>query len=133
MKKTIGVLAFGLLSAAMVFATTANKAPEKITINECATKKPAVLFPHKAHWAITSCKTCHHTQPDLTPTSTVEVQACATCHHNPEKADTPDCTQMSMTKNPYHMVCLTCHKETKAKDANTKAPTACTGCHVAAG
>jgi len=130
MRKTIASLAFGILSAAVMFATTAKQAPETITINECASKKPAVNFPHKAHWKVTECKTCHHAQADLKEGTDVEVQGCATCHLNPEKAETPSCTEMSSAKNPYHMLCVNCHKEKVKEDAASKAPTKCNDCHA---
>ena len=130
MKKTIASLAFGIRSAAMVIAATAKTPPATISIDECQAKKPVVVFPHEKHFAITECKTCLHTQPDLTATSKIEVEKCSSCHLKPEKADTPNCTEMSMAKNPYHMLCLNCHKEKKAADPASKAPTICNGCHV---
>ncbi len=128
LRSALSVLA--LTAATALFAVTAKDAPEKITIQDCQNKKPAVVFPHAAHFEVTECKTCHHTQPELKMGATIEVQACRTCHVTPEKADTPTCSQMSMTKNPFHMVCITCHKEQVAKNAASKAPTKCDGCHV---
>jgi RNA polymerase subunit RPABC4/transcription elongation factor Spt4 len=119
-----------LTAATALFAVTAKDAPEKITIQDCQSKKPAVVFPHAAHFEVTECSHCHHTQADLKKGGTMEVQACRTCHVTPEKAETPICSQMSMTKNPFHMVCITCHKEQVAKNASSKAPTKCDGCHV---
>lgn len=104
--------------------------PEKVTIDDCVAKKAAVEFPHGAHVkAIAECKTCHHTQPALTATSGEKVETCGSCHVTPEKAETPKCSEMSATKNPFHMACVACHKEELAKKADTKAPTKCDQCH----
>ena len=61
-----------------------------------------------------------------------EVKPCETCHNTPEKAETPKCSEMSLTKNPYHIACINCHKEELKKNAEAKAPTKCTDCHVKA-
>lgn len=104
--------------------------PEKVTIDDCVAKKAAVEFPHSAHVkAIAECKTCHHTQPALTATSGEKVETCGSCHVTPEKAETPKCSEMSATKNPFHMACVACHKEELAKKPDTKAPTKCDQCH----
>lgn len=103
--------------------------PDKVTIDDCVAKKAAVAFPHAEHAKAHECKTCHHTQPALTATSTEKVEACGTCHVAPEKAETPKCSEMSATKNPFHMSCVACHKEELAKKADTKAPTKCDQCH----
>jgi hypothetical protein len=104
--------------------------PEKVTIDDCVAKKAAVEFPHGAHVkAIAECKTCHHTQPALTATSGEKVETCGSCHVTPEKAETPKCSEMSATKNPFHMACVACHKEELAKKPDTKAPTKCDQCH----
>ncbi len=136
MRKFNVLIIFALLAgfAAMAYAQaeTAKKGiPEKITIDDCAKKKAAVEFPHKAHFEVTECVTCHHTAKGLTAENYQEigVKACAECHMNPEKADTPDCSKSSKKLNPYHIRCISCHKETKAKDAETKAPTKCSACH----
>ena len=104
--------------------------PEKVTIDDCVAKKAAVEFPHGAHVkAIAECKTCHHTQPALTATSGEKVETCGSCHVTPEKAETPKCSEMSATKNPFHTACGACHKEELAKKPDTKAPTKCDQCH----
>lgn len=119
-----------LLAGGAVFATTAKDAPEKVTIKDCAAKKTAVEFPHKAHIdAGVACSKCHHTQKDLKAGAADEVKACAACHVTPEKAETPKCSEMSPTKNPYHIGCIGCHKEEVAKKADSKAPTKCDQCH----
>jgi|CXWL01.1.fsa_nt_gi hypothetical protein len=129
MKKTMGLWGVGLLTATMLLAASAKAPPENIKIDECMAKKTAVEFPHKAHFSVGECKTCHHTQADLKLGANVEVPKCSTCHLKPEKAETPSCTEMSMAKNPYHQVCLTCHKDTVKADATKKVPTKCEECH----
>ena len=75
------------------------------------------------------CKTCHHTQPDLKAGTAIEVKPCGACHVQPEKTDTPKCSEMGLSKNPFHIRCLGCHKEAVAKDATKQAPTKCDQCH----
>ena len=124
------VLAALVILAGSTFIAGAATPPEKVKIDDCVTKKSAVEFPHGAHVkAIAECKTCHHTQPALTATSTEKVETCGSCHVAPEKAETPKCSEMSAPKNPFHMVCVKCHKEELAKKADTKAPTKCDQCH----
>jgi hypothetical protein len=119
-----------LLALLMVFAAAAlfaQKGPDEAKIDDCVTKKTAVAFAHGKHAATIACPTCHHTQADLT-TDTQKVETCASCHVAPEKAETPKCAEMAMTKNPFHIGCVGCHKAEKAK-GNKVAPTACDGCH----
>jgi len=130
MRKTVALTILGLLVAAISIATTAQQAPETIKLDACAAKQPAVSFPHKAHMDRLECGACHHTQKDLTADAAVEVAKCSSCHLNPEKAETPVCTQMSMSKNQFHIGCVGCHKEEAKKNADTKAPTKCAACHV---
>ena len=121
-------LAAALLTA--TFATTlyaAEKAPEKpIVIKACQEKKPPVTFSHQEHFAAFkkgnieyTCKTCHHTGDVSKP--------CTACHKNPTNPNVPNCTEMSMTKNPFHIKCIGCHK--KVKSEFPKAPTSCTQGH----
>lgn len=122
MRKSLLVLSFGIvvaLSAVVVMA----EAPENITLGGCADKKAAVEFPHAAHYELTECSTCHHTQEGLTADSEEAVEACISCHLEPEVEGTPRCGEMSVKKNPYHIKCIGCHKE---QDAG---PATCDECH----
>lgn len=119
----IGTLA--MLFAVTSFAVTAKEAPETATLDQCMAKKAAVEFPHATHWELTECTTCHHTQEGLTADSDMEVETCVSCHKEPEAAETPSCTEMSLTKNPYHVGCVDCHKESGSENA----PTKCDECH----
>ncbi|MBK8166648.1 MAG: cytochrome c3 family protein [bacterium] len=127
----------GLVAAlAVAVAAMAAEMPGKITIKDCADTKTPVTFDHAAHVkAAKDCVTCHHTQKDLTAENgtTLAVEKCGKCHIKPEKAETPACSGKKMTDNPYHIGCVSCHKETKAAKADTKAPTTCVGCHPKAG
>lgn len=123
-------LAVLVLLAGSTFMVSAATPPDKTTIDDCVAKKAAVEFPHGAHVkAVAECKTCHHTQPALTAESGEKVETCASCHVTPEKAETPKCSEMSATKNPFHMSCVKCHKEELAKKPDSKAPTKCDQCH----
>ncbi len=101
--------------------------PGKIVIKAAAKKQPAVPFSHARHATklAPNCETCHHTQKGLTAKSTEKVAACTSCHLDPAK-DVPGMREMSLTKNPFHIDCIKCHK------AEKKGPVACTGCHVKA-
>ena len=123
------IAALAALSASLVFAAVAGKAPETSNIDDCAAKKAVVAFPHAAHVKVAECKACHHDQPTLTAASTGEVKPCGACHTAPEKPETPKCAEMSLTKNPYHINCIGCHKDEVKKNAASKAPTKCDQCH----
>lgn len=121
----LGIAAILMLGSVAVFAATAKDSPESIVIDDCAAKQSAVNFPHKAHQELTECVTCHHTQEGLTADSDMEVQTCSSCHLEPEAEETPSCTEMSTKKNPFHIGCIGCHKESGKETA----PTKCTDCH----
>lgn len=124
MKKTLyilGVAAFALLAG---FALAAVEAPDEVVIDAAAAKKGPVTFPHMKHTEqVESCDTCHHTNEGLMADSAVEVQACSECHLDPE-GDVPGMREMSLKKNPFHSLCIDCHKE------QGKGPTKCDDCHV---
>lgn len=126
---------FVLISLAVLVATASLVAlaevPENITIDGCAKKKAAVEFPHQAHFEFSDCVTCHHTTEGLTleNVAEMEVASCGSCHNEPEKETTPICSASSTKKNPYHIVCITCHKETAKENADSTAPTKCAACH----
>jgi len=126
MKKTLyvlGVAAFALLAGIALAAP--HHGPEEVTIDAAAAKKTAVVFPHAKHQELVeSCSTCHHTNEGMTGDTAVdaEVQACSACHLDPE-GDVPGMREMSMKKNPFHMLCIDCHK------TEAKGPTKCDDCH----
>jgi hypothetical protein len=85
-----------------------------------------------------SCHTCHHTNGAENAAINEDVQRCVNCHKaegnekNPTNADGDEL----WVKNAFHIGmtgCIECHKAEAAKNANTKAPTACGGCHQAKG
>lgn len=123
MKRTLTiatVLAF-CLATTMAYG---HHGPAKTAISAAAKKQPAVPFAHDKHIArAKSCDTCHHTDKGLTKDSDKDVKKCSTCHLDP-KAGVPSMREMSLTKNPFHIACIKCHKEQK------KGPAACAGCHV---
>lgn len=120
--RNLGFTILFVLLATMAFA---SNSPATITISAAAKKQPPVPFPHEKHAKLAkSCDMCHHTQKGLKAEGTgVKVAKCSTCHLDP-KGKVPGMREMSLTKNPFHIRCLSCHKEQK------KGPTACTGCHV---
>ncbi len=131
------IIVLSALAALVVFADEtpevpeAPAVPENITIDFCVDTKAAVEFTHKAHFEFATCVDCHHTTEGLTAENVGEmtVATCASCHVEPEKAETPKCSEKSTKKNPYHINCIVCHKAHKKEHADTTAPTKCTGCH----
>ena len=101
--------------------------PATVTIDAAAKKQLPVTFSHAKHATTLakSCDTCHHTQPGLPAEKlkSIKVVKCSTCHLDPPSAEVPSMREMSLTKNPFHKVCMACHKEQK------KGPVVCTGCH----
>ncbi len=102
--------------------------PDKIRIDAAAKNQLPVPFDHAKHGETLakSCDTCHHTRKGLTKaqTDTVDVQKCSACHLDPKDAKIPSMREMSPTRNPMHIRCISCHKEQK------KGPTLCTRCHT---
>ena len=123
---SIGV--FVLASGAFLLSASAADMPETVMLEGCGTKQPPVAFDHAKHVEGTECASCHHTQPDLTATSG-EAATCVSCHKDPTD-EAPSCAEMSPKKNPYHIKCMGCHKDSVKKDASLKAPTKCKECHV---
>lgn len=125
MRKSLLTLGLGIVAMLFAVVVVASEAPEATTIDDCVAKKAAVEFPHAAHYEVTECTTCHHTSEGLTAETAggMEVQACGACHTTVEEATTPECSQMSLKKNPFHISCVGCHKEEAA------GPTKCDECH----
>lgn len=103
-------------------AVAAVQVPETVTLDKAKNKQAPVVMPHKAHADKYACDTCHHTQKGLTAEAT-EVKPCASCHLDPEKPETPSMREMSLSKNPFHKLCIDCHKK------EAKGPTKCAECH----
>ena len=121
------IIVLSAVAALVAFA----EIPEDITIDDCADTKSAVAFPHKAHFEFAACVDCHHTSEGLTAETAADmkVATCASCHVEPEKAETPKCSEKSTKSNPYHISCIGCHKTYKKEHADTTAPTKCAACH----
>ena len=122
------IIVLTALAALFAFAT---EVPETLVIDGCKIEKSAVDFPHKAHFELATCIDCHHTSEGLTAETVadMEVDQCALCHAEPELEETPKCSDKSTKTNPYHILCIKCHKDTKKENAETTAPTKCTACH----
>jgi len=120
-----------VLTALAALVAFAAEVPETVVIDGCKVKKSAVEFPHKAHFELAACVDCHHTAEGLTAETVadMEVDHCALCHAEPENAETPNCTDSSSKTNPYHILCVGCHKDTVKEKADSPAPTKCTACH----
>lgn len=120
MRKTLFVVAILALFVATAYAAI----PDNVMIDKAKAKQPGVSFPHAKHVEVVkSCDTCHHTNKGVTAAKAAEVKACTSCHLNPKDAAVPNMAEMSMTKNPFHMECVKCHK------ADKKGPTVCKDCH----
>ena len=120
------VPSLGIASLLVATAALAHY-PATLKIDEAAKKQPAVTFDHAKHGdtRAKSCDVCHHTQKGLTKAQTdkVDVKKCSSCHLDPKDPKIPSMREMSLTKNPFHIRCIACHKE------NKKGPVVCTGCH----
>ncbi|OGL43617.1 MAG: hypothetical protein A2149_06275 [Candidatus Schekmanbacteria bacterium RBG_16_38_11] len=123
---------FGLAFLAAWGITNASENPESITIKDIQDKKPPVVFPHKKHNSAEGqnlkCAECHHTTKEGE-----QPKSCASCHDK-EKDDGKKIAlkgnpPTSATKGMFHVECIGCHKKNKEKNANSKAPTMCNGCH----
>ena len=125
MRKMMTLLAaFALVLSAAVAAGAAQKVPDEVVIGAAAAKKAPVPFPHGEHVKqVKSCDVCHHTDKGLTAETAADVKPCSACHLNPTDETVPSMGQMSMTKNPFHKTCITCHK------TEAKGPTKCDDCH----
>lgn len=95
----------------------AKDPPKKTVIKACAKKQPGVAFDHEAHTKKQKieCKTCHHTGKN---------ESCSTakCHAGKAEGKRPGCEEMSLTKNPFHVTCIGCHKKGEG-------PKKCKECH----
>jgi hypothetical protein len=125
MKRTLTVLvvlALPLLTAVVVGA--ASEPPTEVTIDAAVNKQGPVAFPHATHMEVVeSCTVCHHTQEGMTADNVGDVTACTECHLDPQD-EAPSMGEMSLKKNPFHSLCINCHKEQE------KGPTKCFDCHA---
>ena len=124
---TVAVLAAFVLVSGATFVFAAQQQPAKVTIDAAAKKQPPVAFDHAKHVTLAKpCEKCHHTNTGLTADNAKDVQKCSACHLNPKDAKIPNMAEMSMTKNPFHTVCISCHKT--GVDGK-KGPSVCKDCH----
>ncbi len=111
----VWTLIAGLIGGVTAIAATA---PTTTVIKACQKTKPPVTFPHKDH--VTkgkmACKTCHHTGKNVACSS-------ADCHAGKASGKKPGCAEASLTKNPFHINCVGCHKKM------SKGPKTCAQCH----
>jgi hypothetical protein len=121
------ILLGGLVLALGAAIAWAHHGPIEVVIDAAQDKKPPVTFSHAKHTEVVdSCVTCHHTQDGLTAGQETQVQLCAQCHLDPTEEGMPSMREMSLKKNPFHILCIDCHKERE------KGPTKCAECHQAA-
>lgn len=114
------------LVLALVATIAVAHHPGQIKINAAVKKQAAVPFNHGKHADVyvKDCTTCHHMDKGLSQDKTAKVKGrkCSTCHLKAQgKMSTM--ADMSLTRNPMHAQCISCHKTQK------KGPTACTACH----
>ena len=120
MRKTIAILF--VLFASVAFAVTV---PEKVTVKAAVAKQGPVTFDHAKHATtlVKTCETCHHNQKGLTKDTKGEVKKCTACHLD-TNGKIITMRDPTLTKNPFHVRCVACHKTAK------KGPVACSGCHA---
>jgi Class III cytochrome C family len=148
----LGVVTFGLLSGTQVFSGPASSEDMCVPMGAISLEPPegvqpkrsAVEFPHARHFDI-ACLACHHTWGRTEP-----IVGCTTsgCHDLAElpkkKPGEPADEEATITyfKTAYHKMCITCHKEGKARNLALQkslktlnkplpkaGPTTCSGCH----
>lgn len=148
----LGFFAAGLIGGMQAVSGTAATEDMCVPMGAIALKAPEgvkaqrspVNFPHAQHFDI-SCGTCHHTWGRTEP-----IVGCMTsgCHDVAEvpkrKAGEPADEGAGITyfKTAYHKLCITCHKEMKAKNLELQksltplskklpktGPATCSGCH----
>lgn len=124
---TVAILAAFVLVAGASYLFASQQPPAKVTIDAAAKKQPAVVFDHAKHLTLAKqCEKCHHTNKGLTADNAKDVQKCSACHLNPKDVKVPNMAEMSMTKNPFHTLCVGCHK---TPVAGKKGPSVCKDCH----
>jgi hypothetical protein len=126
MKKTIlMILAASTLVflAASLYAGSAPKVPEVITLDSLTDKYESVVFTHGRHATLAgNCGTCHHEHGDsgklpckschsldvsaFKNSVTHSFTACKSCH----SAYAPENPKMPGLKVAYHSSCMQCHK-----------------------
>lgn len=108
------VLGAALLVASVAYA---KAPPAEVTLKA---KQGNVSFSHKKHAdeQKIACKKCHHNID-----KEKDKMSCADCHKDAAEGGIPS------SKDAFHKSCIACHKEKKAADAATKAPTGCKDCH----
>lgn len=125
MRKGIS-LAVTVLLLMGVSVAFAHHGPATVTIKAAAAKQPAVTMNHELHSTklVKTCETCHHMNKGMTAENVAKakVQKCSSCHLDP-KDNAPSMREASLQKNPFHSLCIGCHKTEK------KGPVACTACH----
>ena len=136
MKKSL-IISLMVVALVCVFALPAviagNAAPETLTMKApegVKMKKPAVVFPHKAHAdSGLDCMTCHHKA-----TSKDAITGCAVegCHMDASKAakKDPKGFYAAFHSKKSEASCLGCHKKVKKSKAGKKLPVACKACHA---
>lgn len=121
MRKPVAVaITFLFIVVSMAFGAV----PAKVTISAAKAKQPPVTFDHAKHATtlVKTCETCHHNHKGLTKDTKVEVKKCTACHLD-TNGKIITMRDPTMTKNPFHVRCVACHK------AEKKGPVICTGCH----
>jgi len=123
MRKMLGVTT--VLCLVLGLTASAQRGPETVTIKEAAKKLAGVPFAHQKHSAtVKQCDQCHHSNKGMTADNAgkMKVEKCSACHLDP-KPDVPSMRDGSLQKNPFHSLCIGCHKQQK------KGPTLCKDCH----
>ena len=111
---------------------------------EVQAKRASVEFPHARHFDI-SCVTCHHTWGRTEPVVGCMTSGCHDLTEAPKKkAGEPvaEDAAIGYFKPAYHKLCITCHKDIKARNLELQkslkssgqklpktGPTTCSGCH----
>jgi len=82
------------------------KAPKSVE-----SKRPAVNFPHVAHFDY-ACKKCHHTWSGAEPIVGCKASGCHDLETSPKPGNKAKAgSEMKYYKNAYHTQCVGCHSK----------------------
>jgi hypothetical protein len=149
----LGVFAAGLVGGIQAFSGTTSNEEMCVPMGVIALKAPEevkaqrseVKFPHARHFDV-NCITCHHTWGLTEPIAGCMTSGCHDEVQAPkrkagEQADAG--SSIAYFKNAYHKLCITCHKQMKAKNLELQkslaglnkklpktGPASCSECHA---
>jgi Class III cytochrome C family len=122
------VLILSIVCSLAVFAEEQTEAEQAVSagiipVIDATTRattryQPFKFTSHDTHGKQIACRTCHH---DMEEGETMP-ENCSFCHAKPDA--------VLKLAEAMHKICIECHTETVKKEAKSKAPVKCLGCHT---